>query len=84
MGKPEAGQVPLAYPFFHISVSIHRLPQAHASINADRVLQCAIDISFGAHSVDKCSIFMSISRRFSFLFARSDVGSVLLLSLKST
>jgi hypothetical protein len=36
MGKREAGQVPLAYPFFHISVSIYRLPQAHASVNADK------------------------------------------------
>jgi len=83
MGQVEGGQVPLTYPFFHISVSIHRL-QVRASVNADRVSQCAIDIRFVAHSVDKCWIFTSISRRFSFLLACSVVGSVLLLSLKST
>jgi hypothetical protein len=49
-----------------------------------RISQCAIDISFVAHSVDKCWIFMSRSRRLSLLLTRSDVGSMLLVSLKST
>lgn len=78
MGKPEAGQVPLAHPLYLISVSIHWLPQVYASVIADSASQCAIDINFVAHSVDKCWIFMS---RSSCLLAPSDFGSVLLLSL---